>query len=1099
MSDFLWRESLEELAPFVSSLIKREEERQKRKLIMIPSESYAPKAVREALGSVFQNVYAEGYPRERMLEYPEELLKDMAQDLIYYRRYADRRFYKGVDYVDIIESLAARRAAQCFVKPGLPEEAIHVNVQPLAGSPANLAVFDALLEEDDIFMGLDLFEGGHLTHGSEFNQSGKRYNVVSYGVDPKTEKLDYEAIRRLARDHRPKLIIAGYTAYSWAPDWNKFRRIADEVGAYLMADIAHTAGLAIAGVYPDPVGTADVTVFTTHKTLHGPRGAVIITTDEELSRKIDNAVFPGAQGGPHINKMAGLAVAFKLAQTEQFRELQKRTVENAKALADELSRLGLRIVFGGTDTHIVLVDVSSVGAAPEEKNLYTPGIPLKGEIAARILDLAGIVVNKNTIPGDTKTVLARGIRLGTPWVTQRGLGPSDMKRIASLIHTVVTSIIPYAYEGISGVQPKGRIPYSVLARAKQDVAEIAEKAGFDLKVEESGYPHYWGYTGARGAETEEGPRLRFAKLYGWRARAFLQEVCTMNILTLKPGEKTETVALDPDGMVLGDMLLCRDERDEFNRDVYYIRTEEENGELVSWFRALGEGYIVFDREDSFRKVQGPVMIEEKERADLPDRVAKLLGERDEKPVSAGTDAAELYADHPDRFDLTLPYFVGQNSLLRKLAPGVLPKPDPERKQWKYETAEEEELKRTPLYEAHKKLGAKLVPFAGWEMPVWYSSVTEEHRAVREAAGLFDVAHMGVFEVSGPMAVEFLNIVTTNYVHWLQACESCYGFMLGPEGNVIDDLIIYCRCDGSYLLVVNAANEHKDWEWLNAVNDGTAVIDPDRPYVGVPKKVTIRNLKDPDSGEDRLVDIALQGPLSKQVLKSCTEDRNVHTTLDRLKRNGLGFIEIESIPIIVTRTGYTGEPLGFELFVHPDRVVWFWDLLLKKGGLYGLKPCGLACRDSTRIEAGLPLYGHELAGPEQLGPAEAGFGGYVKFHKTFFIGRNGRIGDELSRERQLVRWMIGKKGVRRPNPEDPVVNKNGVVIGAVTSCSIDADGNYVGLAVVGKKYTEPGTELGVFVLPSKKQDEKDKQELEPGDRVLLPVTGAVVERFMKKEQ
>ncbi len=1097
MSDFLWRESLDELAPFVSSLIKQEEERQKRKLIMIPSESYAPQAVREALGSVFQNVYAEGYPRERMLEYPEELLKDMAQDLIYYRRYADRRFYKGVDYVDIIESLAARRAAQCFAKPGLPEEAVHVNVQPLAGSPANLAVFDALLEEDDLFMGLDLFQGGHLTHGSEFNQSGKRYKVVSYGVDPKTEKLDYEAIRRLALEHRPKLIIAGYTAYSWAPDWQKFREIADEVGAYLMADIAHTAGLAIAGVYPDPVGIADVTVFTTHKTLHGPRGAVIITTDEELSKKIDNAVFPGAQGGPHINKMAGLAVAFKLAQTEKFAELQKRTVENAKALADELAGLGLRVVFGGTDTHIVLVDVSSVGADPKEKNLYTPGIPLKGEIAARILDFAGIVVNKNTIPGDTKTVLARGIRLGTPWVTQRGLGPSDMKRIASIINTVVTSIIPYAYEGISGVQPKGRVPYSILAKAKQDVAEVAEKAGFDLEVEESGYPHYWGFAEAHRTGPEEGSVPIFARLYGWRSRAFLQEVCTTNILPLEPGEKTRTLVLDPDGRVLGDILLCRDERDEFNRDVYYIRTETDNTELVSWFRALGEGYIVFDREDSFRKVQGPVMVEEKAQADLPERIRKLIGERDGEAVSAGADAAGVYADHPDLFDLTLPYFVGQNSMVGKLAPEVLPKS--KRKQWKYEAGEEDELKRTPLYEVHKRLGAKLVPFAGWEMPVWYSSVTEEHQAVRETAGLFDVAHMGVFEVSGPMAVEFLNIVTTNYVHWLQDCESCYGFMLDPEGSVIDDLIIYCRCDGSFLLVVNAANEQKDWEWLNAVNDGTVIIDPDRPWVGVPEAVTIRNLKDPSSGKDRLVDIALQGPRSKQILKSCTDDINVHNTLDRLKRTGLGFIEIEGIPVVATRTGYTGEPLGFELFVHPDQAARLWDLLMEKGGPYGLKPCGLACRDSTRIEAGLPLYGHELAGPEQLGPAEAGFGGYVKFHKTFFIGRNARIGDELSRERQLVRWMIGKRGVRRPNPEDPVVNKNGVVIGSVTSCSIDAEGNYVGLAIVGTKYTEPETEIGIFVLPSKKRDEKDKQELKPGDRVLLPVTGVVVERFMKKEQ
>ncbi|MBE9471270.1 MAG: serine hydroxymethyltransferase, partial [Chloroflexi bacterium] len=363
-SDFLIRADLEEVAPFVADLIRWEEERQARKLILIPSESYAPRAVRQALGSVFQNIYAEGYPPLRMTRAPEERLRDVAWQLAFYRRYADRRFYKGVDYVHFVECLAQRRCAQLFAHGSIRPEHIHVNVQPLSGAAANLAVYWALMEPGDTLMGLDLFQGGHLTHGSEFNISGQRYRVVSYGVDPRTERLDYDSIRDLALEHRPKVIVAGYTSYPWAPDWETFRAIADEVGAYLMADIAHTAGMAAAGVYPNPVGLAHVTTFTTHKTICGPRGAVILTTDEELAQTIDMAVFPGEQGGPHVNKFAALAVAFQIAQTDQFRQLQHQIVANAQALAEGLQKRGLRLAYGGTDTHLLLVDLKSIPTSP---------------------------------------------------------------------------------------------------------------------------------------------------------------------------------------------------------------------------------------------------------------------------------------------------------------------------------------------------------------------------------------------------------------------------------------------------------------------------------------------------------------------------------------------------------------------------------------------------------------------------------------------------------------------------------------------------------------------------------------------------------------
>ncbi len=444
--------------PDVDAIIGAEEERQARKLILIPSESIAPAAVRQALGSVFNNVYAEGYPPLRMTRDEEEMILDIAHQLAHYRRYADRRFYKGVDFVNFIETLAQRRAADCLANDRVASSELYVNVQPLSGAAANLAVYDALLDVGDTVMGMDLYQGGHLTHGSEFNFSGKRYRVASYGVSRETGRLDYDQIRELARRERPKMIIAGFTSYTWAPDWAAFAGIAHEVGAKLLADISHPAGMAIAGAYPSPVGIADVITFTTHKTLCGPRGAVIVSADEELAHRIDLAVFPGEQGGPHTQKFAAMAVAFKIAQTETFRRMMFRIAENAQALAAGLVNRGLKLAYGGTDTHFCVLDLNSVSGHK--------GTPLRGEPAVRILDLAGIVANKNTIPGDTQTSLAMGIRLGSPWLTQRGFGAAEMDAVAGLIHRVVTNIRPFSYTGLSGELPRGKIDASVLAEVR---------------------------------------------------------------------------------------------------------------------------------------------------------------------------------------------------------------------------------------------------------------------------------------------------------------------------------------------------------------------------------------------------------------------------------------------------------------------------------------------------------------------------------------------------------------------------------------------------------------------------------------------------------
>src|SRR5215216_5215760 len=381
--DFLFRGDLAELDPDVAELIRHETARQESYLILIPSESSVPQAVREALSSPFHNIYAEGYPLDETRTMTQAEILDYDARLPEYRRYADKRYYKGTEYADIVEALARRRAAELFATDKYPAEKLFVNVQPLSGAPANSAIFSGLINVGDTIMGLDLLQGGHLTHGSPVARSGKQYHAVSYSVDPVTELLDYDAIRTLALEHKPKIIIAGYTSYPYAPDWQKFADIAHEVGAYLMADIAHVAGMVIAGVFPSPVGIADVVSFTSHKTLAGPRGAVIITHRSDVANKVDRSVFTGEQGGPHVHAIAALAVALRLAFTDQFKQLQEQTVANATRLAEKLSARGLRIAYGGTSTHLLLVDCKSV--------VGVDGTPLSGDQGARILDLAGIV------------------------------------------------------------------------------------------------------------------------------------------------------------------------------------------------------------------------------------------------------------------------------------------------------------------------------------------------------------------------------------------------------------------------------------------------------------------------------------------------------------------------------------------------------------------------------------------------------------------------------------------------------------------------------------------------------------------------------------
>ncbi|HUI66838.1 MAG TPA: serine hydroxymethyltransferase [Nitrospirota bacterium] len=384
---------LKETDPEVYNAIKGEDERELSKIVLIASENYVSQAVLEAQGSVFTNKYAEGYP--------------------------NRRYYGGCEFADQVELLAIERAKALF-------GAEHVNVQPHSGSQANMAAYFSVLQPGDTILGMALPHGGHLTHGASVSFSGMLYKSFSYGVDKKTELLDYDEVERLAMEHKPKMIVSGYSAYSRTLDFPRFRRIADKVGAYLMADIAHIAGLIAAGEHPSPVPYADFVTTTTHKTLRGPRGGMIMCM-EKFAKAVDKAIFPGIQGGPLVHVIAAKAVSFKEALMPEFKDYQRQVVKNAKALARRLTADGFRIVSGTTENHLMLVDLTP-------KNIT-------GKDAEIALDAAGITCNKNSIPYDQKPpVTTSGIRLGTPIVTTRGMREPEMKVIGDLICEALANI-----------------------------------------------------------------------------------------------------------------------------------------------------------------------------------------------------------------------------------------------------------------------------------------------------------------------------------------------------------------------------------------------------------------------------------------------------------------------------------------------------------------------------------------------------------------------------------------------------------------------------------------------------------------------------------
>ena len=992
MADFPFAGAPDDERSGILAVRDAERERQCSQLVMIPSESICHPRAAEVLAGELGNIYAEGLPQPILCHDPRETAGDEARFGSWQTRLADRRYYKGTVNANRVELLAQHAIAQVFGRlEGSPCAGdIHVNVQPLSGAAANLAVYDALLEPGNRLMGLDLSHGGHLTHGSEFNFSGRTYKVHSYGIDEGTRKLDYARIRDHARESKPRLIIGGASSYPWDFDWAELRRIADEVGALLLADVAHLAGLIAGGVLRNPLPHAHVVTFTTHKTLCGPRGAVILSTDPDIGRRIDSAVFPGMQGGPHMNAIAAIGRLFELIleDVEGFCAFQKRTVENTAFFAEALRDEGFTLEYGGTDTHMALVDL--------RKFPVEGPVPLDGEIASRLLEIAGIVCNKNVLPGDPDAAHARGLRFGLPWLTQRGVGREALGEIAKIIRDVLRPVRTLEIWAPQGEEKcRGRVPPGVLRPAAARVRAIAEALPYPPPFMRPPRPPVDNRVGDRAALLVRGDKVRLA----------LDQILTARIPV--DGGFVHSRMLRPDGSAMDDVAAVGLDRVGREERWLLFPHADRADEIRRWIEDLSDGYTIFDEKDLQRKMDGPSVVEPFPADELPDGLAQRL-------QSLGVP----------KVDMTKVYFIGRRELL-EAEPALAPKVS--RAPYEY-VPPEGPVRETVLHARHVALGAKMAPFAGWDMPIQYpAGILAEHRAVRTSAGLFDVSHMSALEIAGPNAVSFLDALLANCVSRLDPGEAQYSYMLYPDGTAMDDLFVYRRERDRFMLVVNAANAERVKDWIKAVNGRRVEIDPEAPGKEL-EPVDFRDLR--EAGPDSLVGVALQGPASVRILQALSEGRGERRTLQYLVANTFTCLTLAGVPALVARTGYTGERFGFEIYVHPDAMPGFWDAVLEAGRPTGVLPAGLGARDSTRVEAGFPLFGHELEGPLDVSLTDAGYGFVVRYHVPFFIGREAYICRSAASERRVIRLKgAGRKTLR---PGHVILSSDDRPVGEVAS-------------------------------------------------------------------
>jgi glycine hydroxymethyltransferase len=569
---------------------------------------------------------------------------------------------------------------------------------------------------------------------------------------------------------------------------------------------------------------------------------------------------------------------------------------------------------------------------------------------------------------------------------------------------------------------RAKLDFNVLNVAKLRVRKLAESAGIDFKYNESGYPHFY--------YIDDKSTSGVFELQGQRVRQVLDYSVSSDLSALKKGQSQATSITTPkSGTIKGTLVKV----DDFT---YQIQVPvAKAAEVGTWLRDLSDGYMSFslngDKDFGAARMPGPFVVAD----------AKKVGAKHASP-KRGEEK---------------PWFIGDPAKVKgeALPPYV----------W---NDVEGEIKKTRLNQTHRELGGRMVPFAGWEMPVVYTSIYEEHLATRQAAGLFDVSHMGVYEVKGPDAASFLDTICANDCGGLQPGESLYSQFLTPDADVIDDTLVYRRAWDKYLVVVNASNDDKDRTWFEAVRDGKVKIDNAKPWARTyGYEAVIRNLRDPKAGKDMRIDIALQGPKSRDILVAMGMDDQTRARVMKLKRTELCDAVVGGFDLIVSRTGYTGEKMAFELFVHPDRAVDFWNAILKAGEAFGVKPIGLGARDSLRTEAGLPLYGDEMGlhsgknGHRDLGVAEGGFGSYVKPYKPWFIGREAYVAREKERKMVVARFRFDEQRVRPAHNSDPVVDANGRTIGYVTSCAIDIDRFLTGQAYIEIASAKEGTPIGIY--------------------------------------
>ena len=761
-----------------------------------------------------------------------------------------------------------------------------------------------------------------------------------------------------------------------------------------------------------------------------------------MSDKIDRAVFPGEQGGPHLNTMAALATAFKFAATEQFKSLQQQIVVNCKVMADQLTARGFHISYGGTNSHLANIDCKSI-TGPD-------GTPLNGDLAARILDIAGIVTNRNTIPGDRSALNSHGIRFGTPWITQRGFTEEDSLELANLIADLLQAVTPYKIQSRKGFATRAKVDFNVLEHTKIQVRQLCQKIESYEAIQPEGYPFNYYIDDVNPAEQG----MKAYDITGEKAAEFVNFSFQSDVELLENSQHHNTQLFTPNTLIKAVLK-------KFNAYHFQVSFPTASASYAAaWLRDLSDAFISFDT-DLLRRLPGVIKVSDSKYPPI---------ELSDEPVVTGNK----------------PYCIGQENQATNQNP--LPA-------FSWDEEENSQLQRTALYDTHVALGGKMVPFAGWEMPVQYSSIMEEHLATRTAAGLFDVSHMGVFQAEGPDAMAFLDSVCGNDISSLEIGQSCYTHFLDPNAAVIDDLIVYRRALEKFLVVVNASNNDKDWAWLIAVKNGTVRVDNQNPTaVAFGRNVILQNLRDIEAGKEMRVDIALQGPKSRDILLKLGTDPISAAKIKNLGRSELCEAVVGGYDLVISRTGYTGENISFELFIHPEKSVAFWNDLLKVGAQAGLKPCGLGARDSLRTEYGLPLYGHEMAGPYNATVGEAGFAYFVKTYKPWFIGRDAFLEQEKNRKTELIRFRFAEQRTKKAHSGDPVLNEKGKVIGRVTSCAIDSDGYFTGQAILDQQFNQEGTEIFIFQGAPDKQG-KTPAELSPGDRFTLPAKALIISRYL----